>query len=139
MATAFFTTAFAEEVREMLPARLGVIPIARLILQRHNLNVVVRTAFGADAAADAAFGDVDFATGQASDTGAATEHTDGVLALATGGGDADIADDHAFAVHARMSMPPRAGFFALVAVNALVQVDHQHLGPFDHAAANQRA
>ena len=70
------------------------------LFKSHDRDVIVGTAFGTDATTDTALGDIDLASGQASDTGAATEQADGVLALATGGGDADVADDHSFAVHA---------------------------------------
>lgn len=94
-APALLARAFLEKVAELVPG------IARLdlIFQRHNRNVIVGAAFGADATAYATFGDVDLAAGQARDSGAAAQHAHGVLALTTRGRNADIANDHALAVH----------------------------------------
>src|SRR5579885_173669 len=135
LAPALLTRAARKETAKTLPAcRSG-----SLLFQRHNGNVVVGTAFGADAAADAAFSDVDLTGWHASNPGAATEHADRVLAVAAGSGDADIAYHHALAIHTRMAVTARAGFLALVTVNTLIQVNDQHLCPFDDAAADQRA
>src|SRR5581483_10506266 len=83
-------------------------------------------------------GNIDLAAGHARNTGPAAQHTYRILTLAAGGSNTDIANDHACAVHTRMSVTALTGFLALVAVHTLIQVDHQHLGPFNYAAADQR-
>jgi len=45
------------------------------------------------------------------------------LALATGGSNADVANDHALAVHARVSVSPLTSSFAFIAVIAFVQIN----------------
>src|SRR5712691_1291745 len=131
---ALFASALREKAAELLPGGLGF----RFILKCHNRDVVVRTTLGADATADAAFGYIDLATGKACNASTATQHADRVLTLAAGGGDTDVANDHALAVHARMPMASGTGLLTLVAVDALVKVNDEHFRPFDHATSDQR-
>src|SRR5436309_4460275 len=94
--TSLLSCAFREEVAKALPQRT----LFNFLCERYNRNVVIRTPLGTNATADTAFGDIHLTTGHACNTGATTEHTHGVLALTTGGSDADVAYDHPFAVHA---------------------------------------
>ena len=128
-----FTRTLCENFTETLPGRAG----RRLILDLDNRDRAVGTAFGADAAADATFCDIDLAIGVTRDARPAAQHAYGVVALPAGRSYTDIAYHHTLAVHARMPMPAFACLFALVAMNAFIQVDHQHLRPLHHAILYQ--
>src|SRR5436309_194100 len=108
-----------------------------IVFKCHDRNVVVWATLSTNATADATLSDIDFTAWQACDTSTATEHTHGVLALAAGGGNANVADDHAFTVHARVSVASGASLLAFVAVNAQIKINDQYLGPLDDATANQ--
>ena len=64
-ASSFFACTFREETAEPLPTRIGISKPTSggLIFKVHDRDVVVGTALGTDATADAAFGDVDLSTG----------------------------------------------------------------------------
>src|SRR5947209_7101003 len=95
--SALFARAFREETAKSLErGTVGSI----LFFKCHDRDVIVWAAFSTDATADAAFGDVDLPAWHACDSSAATEHAHRILTLAAGCSNADVANDHAFAVHA---------------------------------------
>ena len=101
LVSTFLARAFGEEAAELLPGSSSPIYRGRCVFffERHNRDVIVGAAFGTDATADATVCDVDFTAGQAGDACTAAQHAHGILTLPAGGGDADVANHHAFAVH----------------------------------------
>src|SRR5947209_12354093 len=130
----FFTRAFGEKCRETLPGRACL----RFILHLYNGNCPIRTAFRADATANATLSDIDLSVGMPGDACPAAQHTNRILALPAGCSDADIAYHHTFTVHTRMSMPSLACLFALVAMNTFIQVNDQHFCSLHHPIFYQR-
>jgi hypothetical protein len=109
-----------------------------LLVNIHDRDSSIGTAFGTDAAADAAFGNVDLTIGMTGDSGPAAKHTHRVLTLTAGRGDADIVDDHSLAVHPRMAVSSLACLFTFIAMNALVQINNLNFRALDDAIAHQR-
>src|SRR5579883_1474328 len=109
-----------------------------LVFNVDNRNGPVGTALRADAAANTTLGDIDFSIRMARNPGAATEHTDRVLALATGSGNTDVAHNHSLAVHARMPMPALTGLLTFIAMNTFVEVNDQDLRPLHNTITDQR-
>src|SRR5260370_25032140 len=95
------TRAF-KEVAKTLPRRTR----NRLFLDVHDRNGSIRATISADATADTAFGDVNFAIGMTCNSCPATQQTDRVLALPASCSNTDVANYHTLTVHTCMSMPP---------------------------------